>query len=311
MTETLILLAPVLVLIIVALFGFTGCGKLLPPAAEPPPEPPTPPPPVEPPIKKYAEAIAEMQGLVAHWPLNETAGTTAGTNPPGLNLNGTYVGAAGPGGPGAFGHKEPMANFAAALDGATGYIEVPFDVKLNEGLGPRFSIEVWVKPAAAIAAGQEQIVISSHHTAANGNQRGYEVVLVGSGGAHATIRARVFSLQAPLVSTVDITPAQGDPLAWRHIVLTYDAGGAGIGNKLELYASVTGAPANPASASAPGTAPYSSVQAGGQGERPLRFGAGHLQAGGPEKFFKGLIDEVALYSRVLVKSEVDAHFNLF
>ncbi len=222
MNEGLFLLAPLVVLIIVVLFGFTGCGKLLPPPSEPTPPagPPSTPPAPQPSAKPYAQTIGETDGLVAHWPLDETAGTTAGTNPPGLNLNGTYIGGATPGGPGAFGHKEPMMNFAANLDGATGYVEVPFSTLLNVGSNERFSVEVWVKPGGVIPAGEEQIIISSHHTAPNGNQRGYEIALAGNGSPHPTVRGRVFSLMAPVVSTVEVTPAQGDGSAWRHVVLT-------------------------------------------------------------------------------------------
>ena len=57
------------------------------------------------------------------------------------------------------------------------------------------------------------------------------------------------------------------------------------------------------------TGNYSPVQAGG-GERPLRFGAGHLQPGDPEKFFAGRIDEVAFYQLVLPEVTVEEHFNL-
>ena len=53
---------------------------------------------------------------------------------------------------------------------------------------------------------------------------------------------------------------------------------------------------------------HDQVQAGGAGERPLRFGAGHLQEGGPEKFFAGLIDEVAFYQTALGDTDVELLF---
>jgi len=42
----------------------------------------------------------------------------------------------------------------------------------------------------------------------------------------------------------------------------------------------------------------------------LRFGAGHLQTGAPEKFFAGRIDEVSFYQNVMPDVTVEDHFNL-
>jgi len=302
MVETLIFLAPLLLLAIVVLFGFTGCGKPLP-LDEPAPSPSTPPstPPTPPPPVPYATVVAAEQGFVVHWGLNETTGTTALATPASLNLNGQYQPGTAFGASGAFSSKEP-GNFAPTLNG--GYVEVPFSPLLNVDQDLRFSVEVWARPLGPIAAGVEQILISSHHTAAGGNQRGYEIALVGNGAAHATVRGRVFSTVG-LPVTVDITPTQGDPVAWKHIVLTYDGSGGPLGKKLRLWVSVTGAPAtNTQEASGD----YSPVQ---NNQRTLRFGAGHLQAGGPEKLFAGLVDEVAFYNVVLPKVTVEDHFKRF
>ena len=110
------------------------------------------------------------------------------------------------------------------------------------------------------------------------------------------MRGRVFWIDPPFVTNVDITPTQGDPLEWRHIVMTHSGSGA-MGNVLGLYVSVAGVPGTTFNDEQ--NAEYREVQAGGNGERPLRFGAGHLPAGEPEKFFKGFIDEVAFYDGVL------------
>ena len=303
MVETLILLAPLLVLAIVALFGFTGCGKPLPLDDDPvvPPGPPPPPPP--PPPTPYAKVVEAEQGFVAHWGLDETTGTTALVTPPALNLNGQYLPGATPGSPGAFSLKEPGTNHAPTLTGG-GYVEVPFSVLLNVDSGFRFSVELWARPLGPIPAGVEQILISSHHTAAN--QRGYEIALVGNGAGHATVRGRVFSTNAASpVTVVDFTPTQGDPVAWKHIVLTYDGSGGPLGKKLTLWVSITGAAVTNFKDA---TGDYSPVQ---NNQRPLRFGAGHLQAGGPEKFFAGLIDEVTFYNVVLPQATVEKHFKLF
>lgn len=308
MGETLILLTPVLVLLIIVVFGFTGCGEPFT-SEETEEEPPPTEPPEEPPGPKYAELVESTPGFVALWPMNESAGKTIAPalGPP--NIDGVYMPGATPGSPGALVNKDPY-NFAPSLDGTTGYVEVPFSPLLNVqgGMGGLpFSVEVWVKPAEAIPPGTEQMVISSHHTSDVGNQRGYEIALIGT-GANATVRGRVFWTDPPFVTNVDITPAQGDPLAWHHIVLTHSGSGA-AGNVLGLYVSVAGVAGTTHDTES--NAEYREVQAGGAGERPLRFGAGHLPTGEPEKFFKGFIDEVAYYDGVLGLTDVEQHFQAF
>ena len=305
MADTLILLAPLILLAMVVLFGFTGCSSFAaaddwPKEKDKPSD--TPPTPAAKPYNKYIE---ETDGFLVLWPLNETSGIKAAATSTLLNLDGEYKPGAAPGAEGAFILKEPGANFAPELNGTTGYIEVPFNVQLNPATNPiRFSVELWAKPVGTIPAGTEQILISSHHTSAGGNNRGYEIALVGAGAGNATVRGRVFHVNDG-ATTVDVTLASGDPLAWRHIVLTYD----GPVSTLRVYATVTGTVFD--TTPHENTGNYSPVQAGGAGERPLRFGAGHLQAGGPEKFFAGRIDEVAFYQAVLPAVTVEAHFKLF
>jgi hypothetical protein len=301
MSDELILLAPLLVLLIFVVFGFTGCGGE---PFESEPDDTTPPDDHEQPDIKYAEIVEATPGFTAHWPMNETGGATEAlvNGPP--NLNGVYMDGAMPGSPGAFASKD-NGNFAPDLNGTTGYVEVPFSEFLNVQNGLPFSVEVWVKPVAAIPDGTEQIIISSHHISAGGNQRGYEIALIGTGAPDPTVRGRVFWTDAPFVTNVDLTPASGDPVAWRHVVLTHNGGGP-AGNILTLYVSVEGV-AGTQSTEVP-NAEYREVQPGGAGERPLRFGAGHLEAGGPEKFFAGLIDEVAFYNLALGQTDVEQHF---
>lgn len=298
MTEILVVLAPLILFVIVVLFGFTGCGGEPFTSRDTPPDQP---PETGEPYNKIIEATT---GFLALWPMNETSGTTASATSAISNVDGVYQPGAAPGGAGAFSHKEPGANFAPDLDGTTGYVEVPFNAALNPEMDLRFSVELWAKAGGDIPAGEEQILVSSHHISTGGNNRGYEILLIGAGAGHATVRARVFNIDTG-VTSVDVTPGAGDPLAWRHIVLTYD----GPVTTMRLYVNVakTAFDTTPHEESAE----YSPVQAGGAGERPLRFGAGHLQAGGPEKFFAGRIDEVAFYQVVVPDVTVEEHFNLF
>ena len=295
----LILLTGSLVLLICVAFGFTGC-QYIAQADDWPDTDETPPPPAGP---KYAEIVEGTPGFTAHWPMNETIGATEAEVVGLSNLNAVYVGNVVPGNPSAFVQKDP-GNFAPSLDGSA-YLEVPFSPLLNLQSDLPFSLEVWVKPAAALPTGEEQIVISSHNISAGGNHRGYEIALIGTGGPQPTVSGRLFWTNLPAATNVDVTPTDGDPGAWLHIVLTF--AGAGPGNNLlTLYVNVAGiGPMPPAEQTG---ANYQEVQAGGAGERPLRFGAGHLPEGGPEKFFAGLIDEVAFYQAALDPIEIEEHF---
>jgi hypothetical protein len=301
MADTLILLAPLIMLVIVVLFGFIGCtGEPFTSRDTPPEEPPE-----TPPSEPYSTHVEATDGFLALWPLNETSGiVAAATSAAALNIDGEYKPGATPGSEGAFFHKEPNTNFAPELNGTTGYVEVPFNAALNPEMDLRFSVELWAKAGGDIPAGEEQILVSSHHISTGGNHRGYEILLIGAGAGHATVRASVFNINTGLTN-VDVTPGAGDPLAWRHIVLTYD----GPVTTMRLYVNVT--KTNFDTTAHEESAEYSPVQAGGAGERPLRFGAGHLQAGEPEEFFAGRIDEVAFYQAVMPAVTVEAHFNLF
>jgi hypothetical protein len=299
MADILIPLAPLILLLIVVLFGFTGCHVL----AEADPWPGEERRPTET-GEPYNKVIEATTGFLALWPLNETSGTIASATSMAANVDGEYKPGATPGSEGAFFHKEPNTNFAPDLDGTSGHLEVPFNVEFNPSTSPRFSVELWAKPAGALPTDVEQILISSHHTSAMDNHRGYEIALVGTGAGDATVRARIFHVNDGTTS-VDVPLASGDPTAWRHIVLTYD----GPVNMLRLYATVTGMAFDKTAHENAGN--YSPVQDGGAGERPLRFGAGHLPGGDPEKFFAGRIDEVAFYQGVLPDVTVEGHFTLF
>ena len=67
MSETLILLLPLLVLAAVALFAFAGCAPF---GANIPSEPYGPPAPTGP--TTYEEAVGKTPGLIAYWRLDET-----------------------------------------------------------------------------------------------------------------------------------------------------------------------------------------------------------------------------------------------
>jgi hypothetical protein len=298
----LLLLTPLLLALIVALFGFAGCasfgtgngdtgatgtGQTPPPAAPP---------------FDYNKIIDSTAGIAAHWPLNETGGNVAvvlGSLAP--VDNGTYQGTVKLGDPGVFSAKDAK-NFAPSFDGTSGRVEVPFDKRLNPAPSLEFSVELWVKPDPASPAAT-QVLISSHQIDAT-NDRGYEIALVKvAGQAHHQIRGRLYSSGA---SPTEVTwqPTQGDPGAWRLVVLTYKGGGGAAGKALTLFVGVAGVPGLFKSGPVTG----SDYQAALANQTLLRFGAGHQAGGAPATFFKGWIDEVAFYNLALPQSDIETHF---
>jgi hypothetical protein len=196
MSLELFLLTPLLVLLIGLAFGFTGCGgEDFTSGDDDRGEPPEGP--------KYSEIVKGTPGFVAHWPMNETSGATEAEVDGLPNLDAVYVGSVVPGNPSAFVQKDP-GNFAPSLDGATAYLEVPFSPLLNLDNNLPFSVEVWVKPAAPLPDGVEQIVISSHAISMAGNNRGYQIALLGTNGPQPTVRGSLFWTNLPAATNVDV-----------------------------------------------------------------------------------------------------------
>jgi hypothetical protein len=301
MSDPAILLTPILVLLILALFRFTGCKPFSSAPADPVPSSPPAPPPT------YQEVIAATSGFAALWPFNETGGNQAiVVGPLAPAANGEYK-PAGAGAP-KIGQQpgvlskptDKTKDSAPELDGVDDYIEVPFHPLLNTNAS--FSVELWAKPNPD-AGNQEQVLISSHKIDST-TKRGYEIALVKkTGEPHQQVRARVFSTGAALTAgEVTVQPNQGNKTDWRHIVMTYQV--AAGGNKLTLYVRVAGF-INPFKGG-PAAAVYENVL--GSNATSLRFGAGHQQGPNPRDFYVGLIDNVAFYNAALSEADIENHF---
>ena len=292
MSETLLLVAPLVILLAIVLFAFTGCSSF---TAGP-----------DAPVDSYETVVAKTPGFTGHWRLNETGGNIAVVSgslaPAG---NGTYsVAGVKLGQPGALSKKDAK-DFAPVLDGSQGFVEVPYDARLNPDNALKFSVELWVKPNPGAGAAT-QVVISSHHITPAATARGYEIALVRvPGETHARVRGRVYSSTVATPSEVVVAPNQGDPAAWRHIVMTYDGTGGATGKKLTLFVNVVGT-TSPFIAEISGSA-YQNVQTD---KSTLRFGAGHQAAGGAVNFFAGSLDEVAFYNIAIAKADVETHFKM-
>ena len=323
MNETAILfLTPLLVLVILALFSFTGCTPFT--AAEVPENPKTVPGPplvVAPPDKppppvtlSYQDVVKATAGFAALWPLNETGGNIA-----------SVVGSLSPAAQGVYNSKAPAppgsgyklgqngvlfpkeaGDFAPEFDGTVAFVEVPFNAPLNPSkMAAGFTVELWIKPNPAATA--PQVVISSHRFDAPGSQQGYEIVLIKDPAqAHHQIRARVFG-NIPGPTEAVVQPLQGDPAEWRHVLLIYEVMPA-TGPTLTLVVKLAKT-ANPYR-NGPHTAAYETVTSAKPSS--LRFAAGHAATTQqPENFFAGRIDNIAFYNAVLPQSEIDKHFNMF
>jgi hypothetical protein len=183
---------------------------------------------------------------------------------------------------------------APSLDGANGYIEVPFNAVLNPAPMLSFSIECWVQLNPAPPP--TQVLISSRELA-QGTDRGFDIAVLSTLGQSPTFRGRLFSSTAPPVE-ISVTRTQGAPEEWQHVVLTYD----GPTKTLNLYVGVRGV-ASPFIAS-----PISGVTYQENTSFTLRFGAGHEEQSGAIDFLSGSIDEVAFYHSTLSATQVAAHF---
>jgi hypothetical protein len=321
MSDAMIVLTPLLILLILAAFRFTGCGSFGstpeqdkktvtgPPLVIAPVDPP----PVKPPT--YEELITSTAGFAALWPLNETGGNAANVVGP-LNpaANGVYTVAGGQppgsgytiGQPGVLNPKDP-ADFAPSFNGTAAFVQVQFNGPLNPVKAVAgFTIELWVKPNPT-ALTLTQVLVSSHRFDSGSVQQGYEIALIKvQGQANHQVRGRVFANGA--MSQAIVQPLQGDPDEWRHIVFTYEQlaafSGPTVSIQVRLAKSTGSFKDGPHGAN--NYAPVTSAQ-----PSTLRFGAGHQTGQTAGDFFAGQIDNVAFYNAAMSQADIDKHFNMF
>jgi hypothetical protein len=307
MTLSLVLLIPVLVLAVVAVFAFAGCASF--DAAETPAPPPTtttppvtppvttPPPVVTPPAAlTYPQVIMAEPGLRCYWRLNEVAGAvTAADIEPKQPQSGTYVDTLqGLGGALALGTMP--TDTAVYFDGASSHVEVPWHEQVNPGLN--FSVEAWVRPEPN--TNSSNTIVGSYNPQ---SFQGFALELIRGTGGVITLRGRigVGDKFIPLdVGFGDGTVNDG----WRHVVMTYES----VGTKLKLW--VNAGTTQFTSELPPPATPFTYIPVQGPTGPSFRIGAGRLTpANTPARLvFRGRIDEVALYDRALDKTAIDNHY---
>jgi len=302
----------VVILPIVLLLAFAGCGLdtkgtaqpiELPPRTDPPPPPPvvTEPPPgndipvVQPDPNRYHLLVTGGAAeLIAYWKLEDTAvnAKCADSGPAPVN-DGIYRGGVtiadgvlrnGPG---------PLDN-ATAFNGTTGFVNVAHDMLMNPVSNTNFSLEAWILPAPS-PTGRQAIAGSYRVNAMSAIDRGFVLELIG--GATPRVRART----AP--SGVAEAPLAGGVAGWHHVVMTYEA----TATRLRLYVNgvLRATDASAAYVANRQTAPTDVVT-------PLRIGAGQREpfdpASPPAVFFAGRIDQVALYRAALSATAIADHY---
>lgn len=154
--------------------------------------------------------VNELYGLIGHWRLDETSGTTAADSSENDNdgtlNNGTTPGADGPY-PGA-------GAYAAAFDGVDDTITVPSDEAYD--VTESVTVATWVR------FNQDQEDHSSQHSLVGRfswtNKRGFQ--LLSDAPNSNTLRFRVFNGTTYRDATWSNASMQGD--RWYHVVGTYD-----------------------------------------------------------------------------------------
>src|ERR1700722_11466422 len=186
-------------------------------------------------------------------------------------------------------------------------MEVPYDGFLNPPT--TFSLEFWIQPATSP---NPQMVACSYGVDANGNMMtGFAAQVLWAGPGTPQLLVRIGNNNPdPTAASNSLQVDLGDGFehaGWRRVVVTYDITGDINGPLLEIYVnSDTG---RPRPTIAPPAAP---IYYHANASAPFRVGAGWSEKSEPTPtvghFYKGSIDEVALYNIALDGPTTKKHF---
>jgi concanavalin A-like lectin/glucanase superfamily protein len=306
------------VLAVVLLFSFAGCGidavgQAVPetPSSSPPPGPgpgpapgpgpgpgpgpspgpgPTPPDPMA-----YPKLILTESGksLRSYWRLGEApGGATATDSDPIQPKDGTYHGGVTLGAQGVLRLGTDPNDTAADFDGTTAYVELAYDPLVNPPAD--FTIEAWINPTTGPG-----VVVASYDVQP---PRGFVLEVVQVSATVKNVQVRIGEGNQFGTVAVDLGPDTVHG-GWRHVVVTHQGSGAAAVLSLYVNAAVP--------AQLPGVN-YTSVKQ--NTSPPFRIGAGRDESapGGTAaaNFFKGRIDEVALYDKALDAQTIKTHFDV-
>lgn len=240
-------------------------------------------------VSAMADYSSTLSGLnpIGYWRFNEPAQPAvptylmSNTGTAGATANGLYYGVPTLGQPGALG-IETAANFSGNLQ----YAETTNSAALNP-TGP-FSVEFWAN-VTNDTAGAKSGVVSRYITVPGGptGQFGYLFFL---NNGNTTWQFRVYNgASATTITDANIVDVAADN--WYHVVGVYD------GANIQIY--VNGLPTS----STTGTVVYAPNT-----NAPTRIGAGTPETA-PSLYFPGLLDNVAVYHRVLTPEQITAHYD--
>jgi hypothetical protein len=254
--------------------------------------------------EKYENVVLNEPHLVSYWRLSEgpVGSLTAEDSVPGMPKPGQYKNAAAGVARDVSGalYVPNPSDKAALFDGIQGYVEIPHDLLINPVL--EFTIEAWIRPAGPTP--QPQVVLGSYEVDAAGKLiRGFALHVFADSAGAPRIRARVGNGTVPTAIEASLEGGTEHD-GWRHVVVTYSV----ADKSLKLYVnSDNGTP--DAEMPAPGDAPVFYVPSQSS---PWRIAAGQTELPAPaltaSQFFKGRIDEVALYNGPLDGASVKHHF---
>lgn len=263
MSHWVLLVAPLVLASFVMLFAFVGCRLQTQGLGTGDP---------------YANDVIDRVAAVSLWRLGDEPGSPTAADSKGDNT-GTYVGGVTLGQPGLVASD---GDAAAAFDGSTGFVQVPFkDNSLNPD---SFTVEAVVNVAGG--DGQFRAVVSSRDVDKN-SQGTFGYILYANdlnkweawvgdgtpGGWHT-------------VPGPDVSPGM------HYLAMTYN------GMTLKLYVDPMEE-----------TSFHQDVPYLPNAAQELRIGAG-ANEGEPLYFFNGVIDDVAVYSEALEFSAIQSHFGL-
>ena len=277
MTYPLIVAAPLLIAAVVMAVRFVGCTFHHGSAAAP---------------TSYNDLVLhDTAHLVSYWELNEASGPAAGDS--GDSNGGTYQGGVSLGVASLV--SQDTNNTAAAFDGNTGYVEVPFAATLNP---PTFAVEAIVQPGV-IDPNNRRTIVSSFD---GPDHTGYMLAL-----KNTDFEASVGT--STNIITVAVH-AGAEPNQSHYVAMTYD------GTNLELYVDPQAfdTDANGYVKSTFVNADtnhehYNTVPVAytAQTTSELRIGAG-TDGGQPDEFFDGVIQNVAFYHPPVSFNDIATHY---
>lgn len=235
------------------------------------------------------ETASSSSGLVAQWNFNETSGTTASvaTGSCGSTCNGTLTGFSNTTGQDVVSTSGWTSEFkrwgagAINFDGTDDYVTVADNNSLD--ITSALTIEAWIRPSDSTAM---QVIVGKRDASA---VEGNYIFRTASGDA---TQLEFFYSYSGSWNIYTTTNANIKPGKWSHVVITHDGSSPKIYENGRLLAGNCGT----------GTCNHTLTADNNS------FGIG--RAGDlVGQYFKGTIDAVRIYSRVLTASEILSNYN--